>query len=85
MTNPFIPSFGEIPSVFLGRDEYLSRVRKALEKRTSDPYKSVLITGARGSGKTVSIGETHANRWCQRRSVTQELFRSVIERAKTNR
>jgi nucleoside-triphosphatase THEP1 len=55
--NPFIPSFGDLPPILVGRDSVVADIRNALEKGRSDPYRSVLFTGARGAGKTVMLLE----------------------------
>ncbi|MBP2057296.1 energy-coupling factor transporter ATP-binding protein EcfA2 [Lactobacillus colini] len=51
MKNPFNPSFGKIPSIFLNRDSLTSRVVTELKDGDS-PFQTSLIYGQRGSGKT---------------------------------
>jgi hypothetical protein len=55
--NPFIPAFGEVPPSLVGRFTAVEYIDRALKKEGGDPYKSVLFTGARGSGKTVMLRE----------------------------
>lgn len=51
MTNPFNPSFGKVPSIFLNRNSLTSRIVTELENGDS-PFQTSLIYGQRGSGKT---------------------------------
>lgn len=52
MDNPFNPSFGMQPTVLLNRDQILSSLVEDI-KRLTTPYRTTLIYGARGVGKTV--------------------------------
>lgn len=54
LNNPFTPVFGGKPDFFFGRQDLLKRFDRALEVRGSD-YRSLFITGARGSGKTALL------------------------------
>ena len=54
--NPFNPSFGNRPERFIGRDMIISEVLNALENLNS-PWRSTLITGIRGSGKTALLSD----------------------------
>ena len=54
-TNPFRPSFGITPAVVIGREGIDLQVRLALEEGAGSPYRFTLISGARGSGKTVLL------------------------------
>lgn len=51
MENPFNPSFGKMPSVFLDRDSLSQRVINELNRGNS-PFQTSLIYGQRGAGKT---------------------------------
>lgn len=51
MQNPFNPSFGKMPSVFLDRDSLSQRVISELNRGNS-PFQTSLIYGQRGAGKT---------------------------------
>jgi Cdc6-like AAA superfamily ATPase len=53
MSNPFCPSYGISPKVFLGRDGVIQDFMYGLENGAGDPNRSTIITGARGTGKTV--------------------------------
>ena len=52
---PYNPSFGELPYCILGREQIIENIRFAFENTLSDPYRTVLFSGARGSGKTVLL------------------------------
>lgn len=54
LNNPFTPVFGGKPDFFFGRQSLLKQFDRALEVRGSD-YRSLFITGARGSGKTALL------------------------------
>lgn len=51
MQNPFNPSFGKMPSIFLDRDSLSQRVISELNRGDS-PFQTSLIYGQRGAGKT---------------------------------
>ncbi|MDR0959637.1 MAG: ATP-binding protein [Propionibacteriaceae bacterium] len=53
--NPFTPTFGVTPPSLVGRDVELAAVRRALHRGPGDPARAVLLTGPRGSGKTVLL------------------------------
>ena len=52
MKNPFNPSFGSQPTVLLDRNEILNRLVTDI-KDVDTPYRTTLIYGTRGVGKTV--------------------------------
>jgi hypothetical protein len=49
--NPFNPSFGAVPSIFLDRDSLTKRIITELNRQRS-PFQTSLIYGQRGAGKT---------------------------------
>ena len=49
--NPFNPSFGKVPELFLDRKALVKKVTDGLENINS-PYQTSLVYGLRGSGKT---------------------------------
>lgn len=51
MGNPFNPSFGTVPSIFLDRNSLSKRVVTELNNENS-PFQTSLIYGQRGAGKT---------------------------------
>lgn len=51
MGNPFNPSFGMVPSIFLDRGSLSKRVVSELNNADS-PFQTSLIYGQRGAGKT---------------------------------
>jgi len=53
--NPFTPTFGITPPLLVGRDAEVAVVRRALRRGPGDPARAVLLTGSRGSGKTVLL------------------------------
>lgn len=55
MRNPFTPTFGVTPPLLVGRDEILQEFSEALADGVGAPARSLLLTGARGSGKTVLL------------------------------
>lgn len=54
-TNPFRPSFGASPPVLAGRTEELQVFTDALDAGPGAPGRAMLVTGPRGSGKTVML------------------------------
>jgi type II secretory pathway predicted ATPase ExeA len=57
MSNPFYPSYGILPKVFLGRESIIRDFMYGLDNGPGDPNRSTAITGARGTGKTVILKE----------------------------
>ena len=55
--NPFRPSFGVSPQVLAGRDDVIDDFDIALDEGPGSPMRSVLVSGARGMGKTVVLNE----------------------------
>lgn len=55
MTNPFTPSFGVTPPELVGRDEELAAFSDALDEGPGSPDRAMMVTGVRGSGKTVLL------------------------------
>lgn len=49
--NPFRPSFGSVPPIFLDREDLTATVADEIKNENS-PYRTTLIYGLRGSGKT---------------------------------
>ncbi len=54
MTNPFEPTFGRTPPLLVGRDAAIADVADSVE-RVGGAALATLVTGARGSGKTVLL------------------------------
>lgn len=52
--NPFNPSFGKIPSVFIDRDHVSQMLIEGIQDLSS-PYQTTIITGVRGIGKTALL------------------------------
>ena len=55
--NPFRPSFGVSPRVLAGREDLLSDFDVALDEGPGSQLRSLLVSGARGMGKTVVLNE----------------------------
>ncbi len=56
-SNPFLPTFGTSPPMLAGRDDVIARFHRAFERGPAHPDSTMLITGVRGSGKTVLLNE----------------------------
>ncbi|MCI1975580.1 MAG: ATP-binding protein [Limosilactobacillus sp.] len=56
MKNPFNPSFGIQPTVLLNRESLITRLVSDI-KELDTPYRTTLIYGTRGIGKTVFMNE----------------------------
>ena len=54
LSNPFTPVFGGKPDFFFGREELIGQFDRAIVIRGSD-YRSLFVTGVRGSGKTALL------------------------------
>ncbi|MDR0888391.1 MAG: ATP-binding protein [Coriobacteriales bacterium] len=59
--NPFTPVFGSEPPLFAGRRQLINSVLNGLANGPGDPYRIVIFTGPRGSGKTVLMGKIAAD------------------------
>jgi hypothetical protein len=55
--NPFTPSFGNLPPILVGREVVLENIKHGLSSDSSDPFRTMLFTGTRGTGKTVMLEE----------------------------
>ena len=53
--NPFTPSFGEVPLILAGRDKLLRESNAAFARSNRSPELTMLISGARGTGKTALL------------------------------
>jgi AAA+ ATPase superfamily predicted ATPase len=58
MNNPYNPSFGLRPERFLGRDLIINEIESSVINRNS-PWRTTLLTGVRGSGKTAILSDLH--------------------------
>jgi len=52
--NPFHPQFGRRPDLFIGRDDIIRDFIAGLDN-LNDPYRTTVVTGIRGSGKTALL------------------------------
>jgi hypothetical protein len=55
-SNPFNPAFGRAPTVFIGREDIQYSFLQALSN-INDPWRSTIITGIRGTGKTALLSQ----------------------------
>ena len=55
LANPFTPTFGQMPANLAGRDRLLREMNQALNAQARAPELTMLLSGARGSGKTVLL------------------------------
>lgn len=55
--NPFKPTAGKTPPELIGRDGAVELFREGLENGAGAPGRLLRVTGARGTGKTVMLGE----------------------------
>ena len=51
MNNPFNPSFGKVPPIYIDRTQQIEELVTEL-KNSDSPYQTSLIYGQRGCGKT---------------------------------
>lgn len=65
--NPFRPTSGTRPHTLAGRSEVLSRIAGVFTLREGDPDATMVITGHRGTGKTVLLNSAvqmaHEQKW----------------------
>lgn len=55
--NPFNPSFGMVPTIYLDRQQQITQLVNELENPNT-PYRTSLVYGMRGSGKTAFLTAT---------------------------
>lgn len=53
--NPFAPGFGTTPPLLVGRRDDLRDFESAFDDGVNSPFRTVLVTGNRGAGKTVLL------------------------------
>ena len=53
--NPFTPTFGQVPTNMAGRNDLIREMARAFDAQTRAPELTMLISGARGSGKTALL------------------------------
>lgn len=58
--NPFVPTFGTMPPVVSGRADTLGRIAAAFTDGPRTPYRTMILLGPRGSGKTVMLNAARA-------------------------
>ncbi|KQB86914.1 ATP-binding protein [Corynebacterium lowii] len=67
MRNPFRPTFGIVPTIVAGRSSVVAQVSLALDEGPGSPFRFTLISGPRGTGKTVLLNllekEAQARGW----------------------
>jgi hypothetical protein len=55
--NPFSPNFGQLPSLFLDREQIIDKYLRVLKGSANQLEWTTIFSGIRGSGKTVILGE----------------------------
>lgn len=55
--NPFTPTFGVSPIIVMGRAQIVDRFSDGLLGGAGDPRRTLLISGPRGIGKTITLNE----------------------------
>lgn len=89
MDNPFRPTFGAPPLFWVGRGVVLDSFRTALDGSAGNASRSMVLSGARGIGKTVLINElediAEARGWVTlrasgRSTMVEELVNTTIPR-----
>lgn len=87
MANPFTPSFGVTPPLLVGRDDVIEDFTDSLEGGPGSPARALLVTGARGAGKTVMLNrledEARQRKWrvvsvTTRPGLVSELVESLL-------
>ena len=61
MDNPFAPGFGTQPPLLAGRDAILRRIASAMAAGPRHPDSTLVIIGARGTGKTVLLNAVESD------------------------
>jgi len=54
-SNPFTPVFGNEPPILAGRAQLINNMLAGLKNAPGDPNRIIILTGPRGSGKTVLL------------------------------
>jgi len=59
--NPYVPGFNQVPNELAGRGDFFAALGEALEEAAYDARtpRPLILTGARGVGKTVLLTEAH--------------------------
>ncbi|RAV32554.1 ATP-binding protein [Corynebacterium heidelbergense] len=81
--NPFRPSFGTSPYYLAGRSDLLQHFQLSLLEGPGSPYRTILISGLRGVGKTVLLNEVediaHKQGWIILRAYpNQEMIADLV-------
>lgn len=83
--NPFTPTFGVSPSVVLGRDLIVERFSQGLNGGVGDPRRTLLISGPRGIGKTITLNEIEdaaiREGWVVLRAQPHSLVQPLVDTA----
>jgi hypothetical protein len=57
ISNPFSPTFGQVPRDLLGRNLYIDAFMEGLDASRSNPNRTTLYSGIRGAGKTALLNQ----------------------------
>lgn len=90
--NPFTPAFGISPPKIVGRELFVEDFAEALDSGPGSPCRAVLVTGDRGTGKTVTLNlfeeEALKREWVVisetlRKGLVNDLVESTLPRILT--
>jgi len=80
--NPFCPTYGIVPKVFMGREDIVREFLYGLELGPGDPNRSTVLAGARGVGKTTvlkAVGrEAERLGWIDRHVLMKDDFLEAV-------
>jgi len=85
VANPFKPSFGTQPPILVGRDSIIEDFRYGLRSGPGDPFRFIVFTGARGTGKSVMLSElgtvaASEGLICVRVNSGNNLLKQIVDR-----
>ena len=85
-SNPFTPSFGQIPPFMAGRADIIADMELAFDRGPGDPNLSTIFVGSRGTGKTALLSYLSemagAYGWVSANvTAEQGMLEDVIERS----
>jgi type II secretory pathway predicted ATPase ExeA len=87
--NPFNPTFGVEPTIFAGRADIIRQFLYGLESGIGDPNRAMMLSGPRGTGKTVVLQELASQAeqagWISVKTVSSNnILTDIVEKLKVN-
>lgn len=83
--NPFTPTFGVSPAFVLGRETIVQGFSQGLAGGVGDPRRTLLISGPRGIGKTITLNELEdaaaEQGWIVLRAHPHDLLAPLVDTA----